>query len=217
MIRKLNEELKQQKSVNKHGLAENANLRVQLAVRTFWVFSISIRLTYIYQTANQNRVFIQDCQRACQQINADSKKLKFQMQEEKNNYLANFEKQKEKLLLEQKRLVSSNTALVNQNDILKTTLESREVAWRRQVQLLEEKGNVINFPTRYSRTRYFFLEKVVLYGRSWQLLSDIEIAKLKKQNLEISEEMNKMKLKFETESRVLSDRFQFASNQVDFL
>ena len=32
MIRKLNEELKQQKSVNKHGLAENANLRVQLAV-----------------------------------------------------------------------------------------------------------------------------------------------------------------------------------------
>lgn len=88
------------------------------------------------------------------------------MQEEKNNYLANFEKQKEKLLLEQKRLVSSNTALVNQNDILKTTLESREVAWRRQVQLLEEKGNVINFPTRYSRTRYFFLEKVVLYGRS---------------------------------------------------
>ena len=217
MIRKLNEELKQQKSVNKHGLAENANLRVQLAVRTFWVFSISIRLTYIYQTANQNRVFIQDCQRACQQINADSKKLKFQMQEEKNNYLANFEKQKEKLLLEQKRLVSSNTALVNQNDILKTTLESREVAWRRQVQLLEEKGNVINFPTRYSRTRYFFLEKVVLYGRSWQPLSDIEIAKLKKQNLEISEEMNKMKLKFETESRVLSDRFQFASNQVDFL
>ena len=33
MIRKLNEELKQQKNVNKHGLAENASLRVQLAVR----------------------------------------------------------------------------------------------------------------------------------------------------------------------------------------
>ena len=62
----------------------------------------------------------------------------------------------------------------------------------------------------------FFLEKVELYGKSWQPLSDIEIAKLKKQNLEISEEMNKMKLKFETESRVLSDRFQFASNQVTF-
>ena len=120
-------------------------------------------LFYIYQTANQIRVFVQDCQRACQQINADSKKLKFQMQEEKNNYLANFEKQKEKLLLEQKRLVSSNTALVNQNDILKTTLESREVAWRRQVQLLEEKGNVTNFPTRYSR---FFWKKVDLYGKS---------------------------------------------------
>ena len=30
----------------------------------------------------------------------------------------------------------------------------------------------------------------------------------------MSEEMNKMKIKFETESRVLSDRFQFASNQV---
>ena len=164
-------------------------------------------------TANQNWIFVQDCQRSCQQINADSKKLKFQMQEEKNNYLANFEKQKEKLLLEQKRLVSSNTALVNQNDILKTTLESREVAWRRQVQLLEEKGNVTNFPTRYSR---FFWKKVDLYGKSWQPLSDIEIAKLKKQNLEISEEMNKMKLKFETESRVLSDRFQFASNQVTF-
>lgn len=85
------------------------------------------------------------------------------MQEEKNNYLVNFEKQKEKLLLEQKRLVSSNTALVNQNDILKTTLESREVAWRRQVQLLEEKGNVTNFPTRYSR---FFWKKVDLYGKS---------------------------------------------------
>ena len=38
MIRKLNEELKQQKSVNKHGLAENANLRVQLAVRFFESF-----------------------------------------------------------------------------------------------------------------------------------------------------------------------------------
>ena len=65
------------------------------------------------------------------------------MQEEKNIYLANFEKQKEKMLLEQKRLVSSNTALVNQNDILKTTLESREIAWQRQVEILAEKGIVI--------------------------------------------------------------------------
>ena len=64
------------------------------------------------------------------------------MQEEKNIYLANFEKQKEKMLLEQKRLVSSNTALVNQNDILKTTLESREIAWQRQVEVLAEKGIV---------------------------------------------------------------------------
>ena len=68
------------------------------------------------------------------------------MQEEKNIYLANFEKQKEKMLLEQKRLVSSNTALVNQNDILKTTLESREIAWQRQVEILAEKGIVIKLP-----------------------------------------------------------------------
>ena len=65
------------------------------------------------------------------------------MQEEKKIYLTNFEKQKEKLLLETKRLVSSNSALVSQNDILKTTLESREIAWKRQVELLAEKGNVI--------------------------------------------------------------------------
>ena len=32
----------------------------------------------------------------------------------------------------------------------------------------------------------------------------------------MSEEINKMKQKFETESRVLNDRFQFASNQVNF-
>ena len=69
------------------------------------------------------------------------------MQEEKKIYLTNFEKQKEKLLLETKRLVSSNSALVSQNDILKTTLESREIAWKRQVELLAEKGNVI-IPTR---------------------------------------------------------------------
>ena len=68
------------------------------------------------------------------------------MQEEKNIYLANFEKQKEKMLLEQKRLVSSNTALVNQNDILKTTLESREIAWQRQVEILAEKGIVTKLP-----------------------------------------------------------------------
>ena len=65
------------------------------------------------------------------------------MQEEKKIYLTNFEKQKEKLVLETKRLVSSNSALVSQNDILKTTLESREIAWNRQVELLAEKGNVI--------------------------------------------------------------------------
>ena len=45
------------------------------------------------------------------------------MQEEKKIYVTNFEKQKEKLVLETKRLVSSNSALVSQNDILKTTLE----------------------------------------------------------------------------------------------
>ena len=67
------------------------------------------------------------------------------MQEEKKIYVTNFEKQKEKLVLETKRLVSSNSALVSQNDILKTTLESREIAWNRQVELLAEKGNVIIF------------------------------------------------------------------------
>ena len=65
------------------------------------------------------------------------------MQEEKKNYVTNFEKQKEKLVLETKRLVSSNSALVSQNDILKTTLESREIAWNRQVEMLAEKGNAI--------------------------------------------------------------------------
>ena len=65
------------------------------------------------------------------------------MQEEKKIYVTNFEKQKEKMVLETKRLVSSNSALVSQNDILKTTLESREIAWNRQVELLAEKGNVI--------------------------------------------------------------------------
>ena len=139
------------------------------------------------------------------------------MQEEKKIYVTNFEKQKEKLVLETKRLVSSNSALVSQNDILKTTLESREIAWNRQVELLAEKGNVIiltrDQPTGTRPWPVWSAEKFSKRLLALVRNGNYGIEKTKSSNVRRNKQMRK---KFETESRVLSDRFQFASNQVNF-